>query len=72
MRTIRYDVYSLITIFMIFHAAPAFAYIDPNTGGYVFQFLFPLISIFVAGYVFCKKQIIRVIEKVVMLFKRNK
>jgi hypothetical protein len=72
MRTKRYDVYSLTTILTIFHAAPAFAYIDPNTGGYVFQFLFPLISIIVAGYVFCKKQIINVIEKIVMLFKRNK
>jgi len=30
----------------------AFAYIDPNTGGYVFQVLFPLVSAVLAGYIF--------------------
>jgi hypothetical protein len=37
--------------------ANAFAYIDPNTGGYVFQVLFPLVSAVLAGFVFFRDKV---------------
>jgi hypothetical protein len=35
----------------------ALAYVDPNTGGYVFQIFFPIVSAIAAGYLFFKNQI---------------
>lgn len=42
----------------------AFAYIDPNTGGYVFQVLFPLVSVVLAGYVFCRDKTKKIIASI--------
>jgi len=39
----------------------AFAYIDPNTGGYVFQILFPIISAIAGILIFFKNGVKRLI-----------
>ena len=44
------------------------AYIDPNTGGYVFQLLFPIVSGIAAAYIFFKRQVIYLKKRVVGLF----
>lgn len=38
-------------------APPAFAYIDPNTGGYLFQLLAPLVAIVMSAWIFCANQV---------------
>jgi len=55
---------------ILLQASYAFAYIDPNTGGYVFQFLFPIFAAITAGYVFFKNQIKRLLAKCCLLFKK--
>lgn len=39
--------------------APAFAYIDPNAGGLLFQILTPLLAVLGAGLVFAREQVNR-------------
>lgn len=60
-------------IILISICAPniAFAYVDPNTGGYIFQSLFPVITAIVAGYLFFKNQIKNLFYKLKRLFKRD-
>lgn len=50
----------------------AHAYIDPNTGGYLFQILFPVISMIAAIYLFFKNQVISLFTKFTGLFKKKK
>jgi hypothetical protein len=60
--------YICIALCFIADAKPALAYIDPNTGGYVFQFLFPVFAAVLAGYIFCKNYIKRLISRIASLF----
>lgn len=54
--------------------APAlsYAYIDPNTGGYVFQILFPIISAIVTLCLFFKNQVVRIFRGVTGLFRKDR
>ena len=36
---------------------PAYAYIDPNTGGYLFQLLFPVFAALIALWTFFRNKI---------------
>ena len=47
-----------------------FAYIDPNTGGYVFQILVQIFAAIGAAYVFFKNQIKRAATRIRLLFKK--
>lgn len=47
------------------------AYIDPNTGGYVFQILFPVISAIAAAFLFFKNRMVMLIKKISSLFNKN-
>jgi len=40
----------------------AHAYVDPNTGGYIFQLLFPALSALATIGVFCKNGIRRLMD----------
>ncbi len=46
-----------IVILMVFYATPALAYFDPNTGGYIFQLLGPLIAIAMSVWMFFTNQV---------------
>jgi len=39
------------------YTSPAFAYIDPNTGGYIFQLLAPLVAIVTSVWMFFSDQV---------------
>lgn len=39
----------------------AHAYVDPNTGGYVFQALFPIVSVIIGWYVFFRDNMKKVL-----------
>lgn len=41
---------------------PAFAYIDPNAGGLLFQILTPLLAVLGAGIVFAREQVSRIFD----------
>ncbi len=56
--------------FVIAGATDAPAYIDPNTGGYVFQLLFPIISIIAFAYLFLKRQVKLLFGKIGFIFKK--
>jgi len=43
---------AISVLMLYFLPADAHAYIDPNTGGYVFQWLFPLFSAIAAFFMF--------------------
>lgn len=58
-----------ILLFMI--AYPAFAYIDPNTGGYLFQLLAPLVALAMSAWMFFAKQVRSVWQAFVSLFTRT-
>jgi hypothetical protein len=60
-----------LSLYFLSDISPAHAYIDPNTGGYVFQLLFPLFAGIAAGYVFFKKQIKRLLSMLLSFFKKS-
>jgi len=59
-----------ISLWQIIYPSTVFAYIDPNTGGYVFQILFPIISAITAVLLFFKNQAVSVIKRVIALVKK--
>jgi len=56
---------------MLLIAKPALAYVDPNTGGYVFQILFPILSGIAAIFLFFRDQAKRAIHGIVNLVRRT-
>ncbi len=66
-KTVR--VLFLALSFVMAGAADALAYIDPNTGGYVFQLLFPIISIIAFAYLFLKRQVKLLFARIISFFK---
>src|SRR5690349_11304337 len=63
---------ALVLIAQSVEPSSAYAYIDPNTGGYLFQILFPVISMVAAVYLFFKNQVISIFAKFTGLFKKTK
>lgn len=61
-------IFAIMIIMLI--ANPAHAYVDPNTGGYVFQILFPILSGIAAIFLFFRDQAKRAIHGVVNLVRR--
>lgn len=55
---------AIITVCYICLTIPSnsFAYIDPNTGGYIFQLLFPIISAIGAVVIFFRNGLKRMID----------
>jgi len=53
----------------IVYPLPVFAYVDPGTGGYVFQILFPIITALTAGYLFLKDRIKALLSKFTALLR---
>jgi hypothetical protein len=54
---------------IILYPDTALAYIDPNTGGYIFQLLFPIVSAIVFAYFFLKKQIKIIFNRIFLFIK---
>ena len=52
----------LLSIFLI--PKNAFAYIDPNTGGYIFQILFPILSGIYFAFLFFGRSIKRLLKRI--------
>jgi hypothetical protein len=50
----------------------AYAYIDPNTGGYAFQLLFPLLSAVGGVFLFFRRQALSMCRKIAGLFRTHK
>jgi len=48
----------------ILQPAPAFAYIDPSSGGLLFQILAPLFAAIVGGWVFLRRAIARLLHAI--------
>lgn len=48
----------LILIALVLQPTFAFAYIDPNAGGFLFQLLAPLFAAIVAAWVFMRRAIV--------------
>jgi hypothetical protein len=67
---IRVIGFGLIVVFII-NPSYAFAYIDPNTGGFMFQLLFPIVSAIGLAYLFFKNQIKKVCNKIKRSFKSD-
>ena len=47
----------LIILTLLLSAKEALAYVDSNTGGYIFQLLYPVFMAVGIGYLFLKRQI---------------
>jgi len=50
--------------------APAFAYIDPNTGGFLFQLLAPLAAIALSVWMFFANQVKAIWRSICSVFRR--
>lgn len=48
--------FALMIVLALF-ALPALAYIDPNTGGFLFQLLAPLVAIAISAWMFFSNQV---------------
>ena len=53
------------------YTSPAFAYIDPNTGGYIFQLLAPLVAILTSLWIFCSHQVKALWRSIIRFLKRQ-
>lgn len=51
-------------LIVILQPASAFAYIDPSSGGLLFQILAPLFAAIVGGWVFLRRAIARVLQAI--------
>ncbi|KQV47052.1 hypothetical protein ASC95_26465 [Pelomonas sp. Root1217] len=49
---------------MLLSCTPAFAYIDPNAGGMLFQLLAPLFAAIVGGWLFLRRWISEVVRQI--------
>ncbi len=49
----------------------ACAYIDPNTGGYVFQILFPVLSAIAGLFLFCRNFIKQLFVRLFSIFRKK-
>jgi hypothetical protein len=54
----------LMLTILLLSPVPAFAYIDPNAGGMLYQLLFPLLAAIVSIYVFLKQWIIGLARRI--------
>jgi hypothetical protein len=50
---------------------PAHAYFDPNTGGFLYQILFPVLVAFAATWRWIKQALIAVFWRIVSIVKRE-
>ena len=57
---------------LCFAPAPALAYIDPNTGGLLFQILAPLTAIVASAWLLAKEKFAALLTKLVGLVRRRK
>ena len=53
----------LVFVMVMVLADPAWAYIDPNAGGLIFQIAMPILSLGLAGFAFLRKGIVRSVKK---------
>ena len=60
----------LIAVYLI-SLREAFAYIDPNMGGFTFQFLFPIFSAICIAYLFLKNQIKKLYNNIAGFIKKK-
>ena len=68
MKNLRLLVCALVVAAAFIDAPPAYAYIDPNTGGVIFQVLMPILAVLV-GFIafawnFVKKQTLLLVHAV--------
>lgn len=57
-----------LAVCLVIFASPAFAYIDPNTGGYLFQLLAPLAALAMTGWMFFTNQVKSIYRSVRNIF----
>lgn len=60
---------TFIAFVFIIMPTTCFAYVDPSTGGYIFQLLFPIISAITAGCIFFRNGIKRLFG---IVFRKNR
>lgn len=53
------------------HPSPAWAYTDPNTANFIFQLLFPVITVLGTGFLLFKNYIRRKINSFKQLFRKK-
>jgi len=47
----------VVSVVMVASISPAWAYIDPNAGGFIFQILMPILSLGIAGVALLRRRI---------------
>jgi hypothetical protein len=53
----------LLTMLWLILADPAYAYIDPNAGGMLFQLLAPVLAAIVGGWLFLRRWISEIVRR---------
>lgn len=61
---------SLITIYLLLFTNDAQAYVDPNTGGYIFQLFYPIFVAIGIGYFFLKNQVKKLCHSFLNLIRK--
>jgi hypothetical protein len=60
---------SLVAAITIGLSLPAHAYVDPNSGGLLFQLLTPIVALAAAGLTFARRQLLRLWDSLVDALK---
>lgn len=60
-----------ITIYILLITNKAQAYVDPNTGGYIFQLFYPIFVAIGIGYFFLKNQIKKLCRSFLNLIRKT-
>jgi hypothetical protein len=54
---------ALIVIAAITCASPAFAYVDPNAGGLIFQVVTPILAVLAAGLALVRRRFVLAVQR---------
>ena len=60
-----------LVIYCMFYSVPSYAYIDPNTGGLIYQLVFPLIALLLGFWSAIKRIGARCFASIKKIFTKN-
>lgn len=62
----------ILSVFLTFMPSMAWAYIDPNAAGFLFQLLFPIITAIAAVFVFLRQKVMDMFKGFSRLWQKDR
>lgn len=65
------SLFIMMFIIVVLFPSLSIAYVDPNTGGYVFQILFPVLSAIAGMFLFFRNYIKQIVRRLLSKFHKK-